>query len=115
MIWKVEGRNDMSLPLLLVDMMNPKKENIIRSLGQLLQGNRQDTYIVREKFFMQLLNGRVAPVLVEQQVGYMESEIGEGFQGEMSLEDFSIVLVIEATMQPDFLQSALVLGTQILN
>jgi hypothetical protein len=92
----------MSLPLLLIDMMGQRKENAACTLAGQIQGERQDTYIIREKFFLQRVNGRVAPALVERAIDYLQGEIAEGFQGEWSLEDFIIVLAVLATAQPDF-------------
>lgn len=96
------GRNDMTQPLIVIDMTGQKSDRAIRRLARKPPGSHQDVYIVREKFFLQSVSGRVAPHLVERQIRYLESDLGEGFGEEMSLEDFSVVLVILATMQPDF-------------
>jgi hypothetical protein len=89
-------------PLFVIDMTGLHSDRAIRCLAQRPEGSYQDVYIVREPFFLQCVNGRVAPHLVERQIGYLERDILEGFGGEVSLEDFTIALVILDTVQPDF-------------
>lgn len=92
----------MSLPLLLIEMMNLEQKDIKYVVQSLWTERDQDAYLIREKFFRQFVNGRVAPAQVEREIGYLGGVIAEAFQGELSLEDFSVALLISAAAQPDF-------------
>lgn len=97
----------MSITMLLIDMFGlHDKATATRVVGAIrdrLGASDWDVYVIRETFFQQRPEGRVAPQQVEEAITDLESEIGESFQGEVCLADFALALIVSPEASPAFI------------